>query len=172
MPQLKNRLPRLCRDRNQAFSWYKGKRYYHGVWDSPEAKKNYKRFITKLLENPDLSLQENGTGEVLISELTARFLKYVESRKKGKTYEGHFKRVIGFLVEIYGELTTDEFSPIKLETCRNQMLKAGTLCLISVVFAGSNMLPYFFAYVLLWVTQTASHHSINSTLSTEKGHKQ
>ncbi len=93
----------MCKDRNQALSWYKGKRYYHGVWGSPEADRNYKRFLTKLIEYPGLPLQVEGTGEVLVSELTARFLKYVESRNKGKTYEGHFKRAIGFLVETYGE---------------------------------------------------------------------
>ena len=36
MPKLKNRFPKMCRDRNQAFSKHNGKRIYHGVWGSPE----------------------------------------------------------------------------------------------------------------------------------------
>ncbi|MCL2305263.1 MAG: site-specific integrase [Planctomycetaceae bacterium] len=125
--QKKNRLPGMCKDRNQALSWYKGKRYYHGVWGSPEADRNYKRFITKLLEKPDLTLQVGETGDVLVSELTAGFVKYIESRNVEKTEILHFKRVIGFLVETYGEFAVNEFSPKKLKICRNQMVQAGTL---------------------------------------------
>jgi len=66
MPKLKDRLPKNCRDRNQAFSWYNGKRYYHGVWGSPEANENYRRFKIALLENPTLLLQPNNTGDVLV----------------------------------------------------------------------------------------------------------
>jgi len=58
MPKLKNQMPKMCRDRNQAFSWHNGKRVFHGVWNSPEAEKSYKRFIARLLENPILPLQD------------------------------------------------------------------------------------------------------------------
>jgi len=102
MPKLKNGLPRMCKDRNQALSWYKGKRYYHGVWGSPEAKKNFDRFITKLLENPSLLLQVDGAGEVLVSELAAGFLSYVEPRLDRAEFL-HFKRAVRYLVEFYGE---------------------------------------------------------------------
>ena len=97
MPKLKNQYPKNCRDRNQSFSWYNGKRIYHGVWGSPDADKNYKRFIARLLENPVLPLQNDKTGDVLVSELAAGFLNYVEIQYD-KTEFQHFKRAIGFLI--------------------------------------------------------------------------
>ena len=127
MPKLKNRLPKMCRDRNQAISWYKGKRIHHGVWNSPEAERNYKRFIARLLENPVLPLQDSKTGDTLVSELAAGFLGYFETRLD-KTEFQHCERAIGYLIEIHGELAVNEFSPKKLKVCRNQMVKAGTLC--------------------------------------------
>ena len=127
MPKLKNQYPKNCRDRSRAFSWYNGKRIYHGVWGSPEAKKNYDRFIAALMENPTLPLQMGASAGVLVSELAAGFLEHIESRNMDKTDVGHFKRAIGFLVEIYGGFSVNEFSPKKLKAVRNQMVKAGTL---------------------------------------------
>jgi len=123
---MKNILPKNCRDRNQAFSWHNGKRYYHGVWGSPEADKSYKRFIAALLENPTLPLRMDKDTDTLCSELADAFLEAHENRMN-KTDRGHFKRALGYLVEVYGALSVNEFSPKKLKVCRTQMLKAG-LC--------------------------------------------
>lgn len=119
MPKLKNQFPKLCRDRNQAISWHKGKRIHHGVWGSPEAEKSYKRFIAALLENPTLPLRDNRTGDTLVSELATGFLGYVESRNMDKADVGHFKTAIGYLVEIYGDISVSEFSPKKMKVVRN-----------------------------------------------------
>ena len=127
MPKLKNRCPKNCRDRSQAFSWYNGKRIYHGAWGSPEVEENYRRFRIALLESPVMLLQDGKTGDVIVSELAAAFIRYAESRNMDKTDVGHFKTIIGYLVEIYGELSVNEFSPKRLKVVRNQMVKAGTL---------------------------------------------
>ena len=127
MPRLKKQDPKNCRDRNQSFSWYNGKRIYHGVWGSPEAKKNYRRFCAALDESPCLPLVLDKGRGVLVSELAAGFLEHVESRNMNETDVGHFKRAIGFLVKVYGEFSANEFSPKKLKVVRNQMVKAGTL---------------------------------------------
>ena len=127
MPKLKKQDPKNCRDRNQAFSWYNGKRIYHGVWGSPEAKKNYRRFCTALDENPALPLQVGKMGSALISELADGFLAGIESQKD-KSHVTHFKIAIGYLVDIYGDMPVGEFSPKKLKTVRNQMVKTGKLC--------------------------------------------
>ena len=126
MPKLQNRLPKKCRDRNQCFSWHKGKRIYHGVWGSPEAEKSYKRFIATLLESP-VSLRNIEIGNVLFSELTDAFLEHIESRMD-KSHVLHFKYAVGYLVEFYGELAVNDFSPKKLKACRNQMVASGRLC--------------------------------------------
>jgi integrase len=127
MPKLKKQFPKMCRDRNQCFSWYNGKRIYHGKWGTPEADRNYKRFIARLLENPTLPLLDKKTDDVLVSELAAGFLDYIE-HQQDKTEFSHFKRAIGYLIEFHGGLAVNEFSPKKLKVCRSQMVKTGTLC--------------------------------------------
>ena len=99
MPKLKKQDPKNCRDRNQAFSWHNGKRIYHGVWGSPEAKKNYRRFCTALDENPVLPLRGNEGGCVIVAELADGFLNAVESGaiRMDKIHAQHFARAIGYL---------------------------------------------------------------------------
>ena len=130
MPKLKNRLPRLCRDRKLAISWYDGKRIYHGVWGTPDAEKNYKRFIAALLESPAPAPipppQIGGDTALLIAELTDAFLDAHEGKLHGHAHQ--FNATIGYLVEVHGELAVNEFSPKKLKAVRNQMVKAGALC--------------------------------------------
>ncbi|MDR0328326.1 MAG: riboflavin biosynthesis protein RibF [Planctomycetaceae bacterium] len=126
MPNLKNRLPRKCNDRGRAFSWHKGKRIYHGVWGSPEADQSYKRFIATLLENPALPLRMEKDTDVLVSELAAGFLE-ANGKRFGKTNLDHFKRTIGHLAKLYGELAVADFSPKKLKVVRTQMVKSGSL---------------------------------------------
>ena len=126
MPKLTNRLPRKCRDRNQAFSWHNGKRIYHGIWGTPEAEKSYKRFLAALIENP-VQPPQLDTGGMLVSELADAFLDSIESRISKSEFTLH-KYAIGYLAEVYGELAVNEFSPKKLKIVRSQMVKTGTLC--------------------------------------------
>jgi len=127
MPKLNTRLPRLCRDRKLAISWHNGKRIYHGVWGTPDATKNYKRFIAALLESPTLPLRMDKDTDVLVSELATAFLDTHEG-KLHTSHVRHFKQAIGYLVEVYGELAVNEFSPKKLKVVREQMRKGKTLC--------------------------------------------
>jgi hypothetical protein len=128
MPKLKNRLPKKCRDRNQCFSWHNGKRIYHGVWDSPEAEKSYKRFIAALLENPTVPLSTVEENGALVSELATEYLDHIEKSQMHRSHVLHFKNTVGYLIEIYGELAVNEFSPKKLKAVRSQMVKTGKLC--------------------------------------------
>ncbi|MDR0326859.1 MAG: site-specific integrase [Planctomycetaceae bacterium] len=127
MPKLKNGMPKNCRDRNQAFSWYNGKRIYHGVWGTPEAEKSYKRFLAALIESPVPPAQVDKDTDVLVSELASAFLDDHESRM-GYADFLNFGYAIEYLAEAFGELAANEFSPKKLKTVRSQMVKAGTLC--------------------------------------------
>ena len=118
MPKLKNRLPKNCRDRNQAFSKYNGKRIYHGIWGSAEAEKNYKRFIATLLEglSSPPTPQIGGDTGLLVAELTDAFLDAHEGKLRGHAHQ--FNATIGYLVEMFGELAVNEFSPKKLKAVR------------------------------------------------------
>jgi len=128
MPKLKNRLPRLCRDRKLAVSWHNGTRIYHGVWGTPDAEKNYKRFIAALLEAPDLPPRIDENTDVLVSELATAYLDTIEKSRMHPSHISHFRQTIGFLVEIYGEIAVNDFSPKKLKVVRDQMVKSGKLC--------------------------------------------
>ena len=127
MPKLKNQFPKLYRDRNQAISKYNGKRIYHGVWGTPEAEKSYRRFIAALTENRTLPLKTGVEGDVYIAELADAFLDDHESRM-GKADYLNFKYAVAYLVEMYGEVAVNEFSPKKLKAVRSLMVNAGTLC--------------------------------------------
>ena len=127
MPKLKNRLPKICRDRNPAFSKHNGKRHYHGKWGTPEAERSYKRFIAALLESPTLPVRLGEDSNVLVSELADGFLEHIEPQMD-KTDYLHFKYAVAYLVELYGEIAVNAFSPKKLKVVRSQMVKAGTLC--------------------------------------------
>jgi hypothetical protein len=111
MPKLNDRFPKKCRDRNQCFSWHNGKRIYFGTWGSPEAEKNYKRFIAALLENAHLPPQIGDEEGVLIAELCDAFLELIESSSMDKADIRHFKTIIGYLVKSYGMLPGNESSP-------------------------------------------------------------
>ena len=113
MPKLKTRLPKMCRDRNQAFSWHNGKRIYHGIWGSPEAEKSYKRFIAVLLETPAF-LRIDRNDDVFVSELADSFVEHIASQLD-KSHVAHFKIVIGFLVERYDELAVNGVFAKKVE---------------------------------------------------------
>jgi len=129
MPKLKDdQVPKKCRDRNQCFSWHQGKRIYHGKWGTPEADTAYKRFKIAVLENPGLPFRVNGgVGGVLIAELADAFLDYFEKAQRDKSHVTHFRIVIGYLVEVYGELAVNEFSPKKLKVCRAQRRRIGLI---------------------------------------------
>jgi hypothetical protein len=100
MPKRKNRLPILCRDRNQAFSWHNGRRICHGVWGSPEAEKSYKRFIAALLESPNLPVRLGEDNDALVSELVDGFLEHVEPQMS-KTDWGDFYRFFSRLARSF-----------------------------------------------------------------------
>jgi integrase len=168
MPKLLNQLPKKCRDRNQCFSWHRGKRIYHGVWGSPDAEKSYKRFIAALLESPAPVFQNENGGEMLISELADAFLEHIETRMD-KTHVQHFKRAIGYLVDVYGELTIDDFSPKKLKVCRGQMVKTGRLCRNMVNDYTRRIISVFAWGVEEECVKSALVHSLREVKALRKG---
>jgi integrase len=171
MPKLNNRYPKNCRDRSQAFSWYNGKRIYHGAWGSPEAEKNYKRFIAALLENPSMPLRMGGDsgGGVLVSELAAGYFDHIENSRMDKTTVNLFKQAIGYLAEVYGELAVNEFSPKKLKAVRSQMVKAATLCRNTVNRYSCNIVRIFQWGVEEELVQESVYNALRVVKSLPKG---
>lgn len=139
MPKLKQ-YPKQCNDRGRAFAWHRGKRIYFGVAGTDEADRNYDRFIRSLTGEPTPSVpnalhgigdggitDSGGTGKVLVSELTACYMKHVAPRLD-HSHLLHFRYTIGFLVGTYGEIFVNDFSPKKLKLTRLRMIESGRLC--------------------------------------------
>ena len=134
------KLPKLCNDRGRAYSRHKGNRYYFGKWGTAEAHKKYKRFCAKLILGEPIATPEKAghnvgndganvkkTGGMLVVELTVEFLKHHTPRLH-KTHIMHFKSAVGYLVELYGSMPVNDFSPKKLRAVRDLMVRRGRLC--------------------------------------------
>jgi integrase len=102
-----------------------------GYWGSPEAKIGYARFIAELQSTPATFGigQRAGTGgtDVLVAELAADYFRHIQNRMH-PAHINHFKTTIGYLAKIYGDILVDSFSPKKLKTVRDQMIRRGSLC--------------------------------------------
>ena len=125
MPRRKE--PKLTnRKDGRAVVHWKGKMYVMGQTGTPEAQKAYHRFCLELHNAPIEPAVLAGKC-CSVNELVAGFLDYCQPRQD-KIQFSHNKYAIGYLVEIYGDLSVNEFSPKKLKICRNQMIKTGRMC--------------------------------------------
>ena len=132
MQKLK-KLPKLCNDRGRAYSSHKGVRHYLGVHGTPDAERNYKKFIRDIITHeltgePLLTKTKNEPvvrlGKILVSELCAAFVKHHMPRLC-KTHIVHFNCAIPFVVELYGSMRADDITPKKMRDVREQMVASG-----------------------------------------------
>ena len=134
MPKLKemskmDKVPKQCNDRGRSYSWHEGKRIYHGVWGTPEANKNYLRFIHELTKEPTLSPPDTGAsvgtagaGSILVAELCDAFLKYAVKAKSPSDYSNYKTACEGLLR--YAGSTTAEFDAFLLLQIQDGFVKA------------------------------------------------
>ena len=143
--QTKLKEPKLCEDRGRFFVWFGGKRYYFTAKGRADAEVKRKQFLANIWLGNDVTPPKVGrgsplvkecggsspqgieTGDALIAELADGFLDSIESQMDKNEYL-LFKYAVGYLVEAYGELAVNEFSPKKLKSCRSQMVKTKKLC--------------------------------------------
>ena len=131
MPKLKNRLPKMAKSGKWAVVCHNRKIHRIGLWGSPEAKIAYARFIAELQSNPVTcgTVRRTDGADVLVAELAADFFRHIQnSVRMHPAHICHFKTTITYLVEIYGDILVDTFSPKKLKTVRDQMIRRGKLC--------------------------------------------
>ena len=143
--QTKLKEPKLCEDRGRFFVWLEGKRHYFSANGRKDAEVKRKQFLAniwlgntatqpKVGRGSPLVKEFGGStplgvedGDMLVSELADAFLDSIESQMDKNEYM-LFKYAVGYLVDVYGELAVNEFSPKKLKFVRSQMVSAGTLC--------------------------------------------
>jgi len=131
MPKLNvDKVPKQCNDRGRSFSWHKGKRIYHGVAGTPEANRNYLRFINDLTKEPPqspppdsgASVGTAGANNILVAELCDAFLKYAVKTKSSSDYSNYKTACEGLLR--YAGSTTAEFDAFLLLQIQDGFVKA------------------------------------------------
>ena len=132
MPKLNiEKVPKQCNDRGRSFSWHEGKRVYHGVAGTPEANRNYNRFIHNLTKDPNLPVPDieasvganAGSGRVLVAELCDAFLKYAVKAKSPSDYSNYKTACVGLLR--YSHLPTAEFDAFLLLQIQGEFVETG-----------------------------------------------
>ena len=95
--------------------------------DGPEAKEKYNRLVTEYLSNKLPAPQD---ACITINQLFGRFLihakEYYRKPSGRQTTEyNNYKYTMKVVTPIYGNLPVNEFGPLKLKNCREQMIENG-----------------------------------------------
>jgi integrase len=128
VPKLKYKNPKLSQDGKRAVVYHDGTCTYLGKAKSAEALQNYNRFIAERNLSPSttFSLIPKKSG-VLLAELASDFLFNRKTRLDTSQYS-HHKTAISFVLELYADIPADEFSPRKLKTVQNEMVRSQRFC--------------------------------------------
>ena len=121
-----NKPPKYSKNGKYAVVYIDRKKHYLGLYGTSESRQEYARVVAEWQTKPIVQHTESESN-VSVSELSAAFLDFSETRNDYTEHE-HNKQAVCYLVNIYGTLTVNEFSPKKLKVVRLQMVKAGTLC--------------------------------------------
>jgi len=120
MPKIK-RPPKYAKLRNYAVIYWNGKTHYLGLYASPESRKEYARICAEIEGNPTLCLQ--GAESLTLDEVAIAYLDHAE-RLFGKSHYENYRTALKCATDLYGHRPVDEFSPLKLMTVRDEMVRA------------------------------------------------
>ena len=126
MSKLQNRPPKYSKLKKYAVVYLNGKTIYLGLYGSTESKKEYARIIAEKQSSPMVLLEKNDKS-ITLDELGAAYLDYAE-RQFDKNHYENYRTALGFALDIYGHQAVDEFSPLKLKTVRDEMVRSGRFC--------------------------------------------
>jgi integrase len=126
MPKLKNRPVKYLKVGKYAVVYLHGKRIYLGLYGSPESQKEYARIVAEKQSNPMFFLEKE-EKTVSLDELGKAYLEYAK-RRFDKSHCENYRTALGFALDLYGHKPVDEFSPKKLKTARDEMVRSGRFC--------------------------------------------
>ena len=146
MPKLTNKPPKYCKLNQYAVVYKNGKPVYLGLYNSPESKAAYGRFIAGIPEagtNPEF-LPPSKESRISVSELTAAFLDYAKANTDSTSYSFNRIVVLDFLDAIYGDGTpADCFKPSCLKRVREEIVKSGRFCRNTVNRCANSIIAIF-----------------------------
>jgi integrase len=127
MPKLTNRPPQYKQCGKYAVVYVNGRRIFLGLYGSAESQKEYARIIAESKSNPTFSL--HGAKNITLDEVAVAYLDHAEQRFGTSHYE-NYRTALKFATDLYGHQPVDEFSPLKLKTVRDEMVrtKGGDWC--------------------------------------------
>lgn len=128
MPKLLKKLPKLSKHLGFACVYLDGKRIMLGAKaDTKTAQILYDRVIAEWLSN-NRELPQPEESVTTVNTVLLRFIRHAKTYyvKNGKqTNEvNQFKSVIKIVARLYGETEASQFSPTKLEACREHMIRS------------------------------------------------
>ena len=124
MPILKNRPSKYSKTGKYAVVYVGKKRFYLGLYGSPESHVAYSRFIAEYRINPTFYLTQ-GEQNVTVKELAAAYLDHVEATADPTTYTTFRIIVLDFLLKLYGDgIPVDDFKPSCLKLVRENMVQS------------------------------------------------
>lgn len=127
MPR-EQKYPKKPHSSGQARVKINGKPVYLGLWGSPESKEKFYRLMAeKAALAADLPLPDAPCHAITVAELLAEFTDWAKERyvKNGrKTSEsGMYKAACVPVLRLYGSIPADDFGPLALMACRQDLLK-------------------------------------------------
>ncbi len=122
MPKL-NRPPKLCRDKLQAVVYVGGQKVYLGPWGSPEAKKNYSKFVAEWKVNQVVAAV-GSRSHTVVADVCLAYLDWAEKSIDPRDFK-HCRTAAEFLLADYADTPVDEFGPKSLAAVQHAMEHSG-----------------------------------------------
>ncbi|MFM9995541.1 MAG: site-specific integrase [Phycisphaerales bacterium] len=108
----------------QAVVTLSGRDVYLGPWKSAESKRRFKQLVAEWLAAGGQVRPDASEGTLSVVELAAAYWKHLEHTYTPTTLPS-FKRAVGALRRLYGDLEVVAFGPVQLKTVRDQLVREG-----------------------------------------------
>jgi Site-specific recombinase XerD len=123
MPKLKNRSPKLAKDKNYAVVYFDGKKVPMGIYGTKEAEDNYRRFLMEWAAI-GVCTHNKSNKSYKVDDLALDFLKSMKN-DCGKSDFGNYKTAVKVVLNIYSGTLVKDFNPVALKTVQNQFVEKG-----------------------------------------------
>lgn len=120
---------RLHKASGQARTIINGCHIYLGKHNSPESRQRYARLLAEMSQpgRDHMSTEDASQSLLIVSEVLVKYLEYAESYYSDGGNPGkEFRAMVDAVApvnEFYGNLTANDFGPLKLKTIRQHMIE-------------------------------------------------
>ena len=125
MPRLKNRTPKMTRNRNTAIVCIDGQTIRLGRWGSAEADDAYLRLIAEWMQNnrqlPDPTPEDE---PATVTEVCVEYIKNARENRDPRDLD-HIVPTLKIARQLYGSEPVESFGPKRLRIVRQQMIDKG-----------------------------------------------